>query len=71
MADLTEDVVELQTRIQFQEDIIQKLDEVVIQQDKRMDKLLRRVMELEDRVEQLAFERNNPADPAAEKPPHY
>jgi len=73
MTDLTEDIVELQTRIQFQEDTIHKLDEVIIKQGQRLDHLVRRVVELEERIEQLAFERGNPgsASAADEKPPHY
>jgi SlyX protein len=73
MADLTEDIVELQTRIQFQEDTIHKLDEVVIRQGALLDRMQRKLVELEDRIEQLGYERgaagrNSPAD---EKPPHY
>ena len=73
MTDLTEDIVELQTRIQFQEDTIHKLDEVVIRQGETLDNLWRKIAELEDRIEQLVFEPgaaggNSPAD---DKPPHY
>ena len=73
MTELTEDIVELQTRIQFQEDTIHKLDEVIIKQGQRLDNLVRRVAELEERIEQLAFERDHPgsASAADEKPPHY
>jgi SlyX protein len=73
MTDLTEDIVELQTRVQFQEDTIHKLDEVVIRQGALLDRMQRKLVELEDRIEQLGYERgaagrNSPAD---EKPPHY
>jgi len=71
MPELTDDIVELQTRILFQEDVIHKLDEVLIQQGKRLDNLLRRMHELEDKVEQLSFERNRPGAEVDEKPPHY
>ena len=73
MADLTEDVVELQTRIQFQEDTIHKLDEVVIHQGKLLDRIGRKVAELEERLEQFAFDQRNVGgnSPANEKPPHY
>jgi len=73
MADLTEDIVELQTRIQFQEDTIQKLDEVVIRQGDLLDGLRRKIAELEDRIEQQAFDRGSASgnSPADEKPPHY
>ena len=73
MADLTEDIVELQTRVQFQEDTIQKLDEVVIRQGELLDGMRRKIAELEDRLEQLSFERGSAGGnmPVNEKPPHY
>ncbi|MEZ5489555.1 MAG: SlyX family protein [Gammaproteobacteria bacterium] len=71
MVDLTEDIVELQTKVQFQEDIIQKLDEVVIRQARQLDLLMRRLAVLEDRLEQIIMERDNPAAVAEPRPPHY
>jgi len=57
MTDLTEDIIELQTRIHFQEDTIHKLDEVVIRQGAQLDQIQRKLAELEDRIEQLGYER--------------
>ena len=71
MADLTEEIIELQTKVLFQDDVIQKLDEVIIQQGKRLDGLLERINELEEKLEQLSFDRSNPAAVIDEKPPHY
>lgn len=71
MVDLTEDIVELQTKVQFQEDIIQKLDEVVIRQARQLDLLMRRLAVLEDRLEQIMMERDNPGAAAEPRPPHY
>lgn len=73
MTDLTEDIVELQTRIQFQEDSIHKLDGVVIQQGELLDRMRRKIAELEERLEQLEFDQGKPGDssPLQEKPPHY
>ena len=71
MSDLTEDIVELQTRIQFQDDVIQKLDEVVIRQGEKMDLMTRRLVMLEERLEQLVFERDNPDAQTEPRPPHY
>ena len=73
MTDLTEDIVELQTRIQFQEDTIHKLDEVVIQQGELLDRMRRKIAELEERLEQLVFDQGKPdgSDPLQDKPPHY
>jgi len=71
VSDPIEDIVELQTRLQFQDDMLQKLDEVVIRQEELLDRLQRRLTALEDRLEQLAFEQDQRGAGAAEKPPHY
>jgi len=72
MTDLTEDIIELQTRIHFQEDTIHKLDEVVIRQGAQLDQIQRKLVELEDRIAQLGYERGAAGgmSPAEEKPPH-
>ncbi|MBT8145605.1 MAG: SlyX family protein [Gammaproteobacteria bacterium] len=66
-------MVELQTRIHFQEDAIQKLDDVVIGQGELLDRIRQKMSELEERVEQLTFACSNPGGSASadEKPPHY
>ena len=71
MSDLTEEVIELQTKVLFQDDVIQKLDDEIIQQGKRIERLVQRIDELEDKLEQLSFDRSNPAAAIDEKPPHY
>jgi len=71
MSDLTEDIVELQTRLQFQEDVIHKLDTVVIQQSEVLDALRRRLAVLEERLEQLDHERESTTDTPEPRPPHY
>ncbi|MCW8194128.1 SlyX family protein [Proteobacteria bacterium 005FR1] len=68
---LLEQIIELQTKVQFQEDALHKLDEVVVQQSGLIDRLHRKVKELEDRMEQLRYERSQPQDLGDEKPPHY
>ncbi|MCB1670801.1 MAG: SlyX family protein [Gammaproteobacteria bacterium] len=71
MVDRSEEIVELQTRLQFQDDVLQKLDEVVIKQGQLLDRMMRRMAALEERLEQLVFERDNPAARFEPKPPHY
>ena len=71
MVDLTEEIVELQTRIQFQDDVIHKLDEVVIRQSRDLERVTRQVKALQDRVDRLAFELEKTATPGDERPPHY
>ena len=73
MADdkLSEEIIELQSKLQFQEDTIQHLDDEVIRQTKLIDKLVLRLEQLESRVKDLAA--NSQTDKAAEqeRPPHY
>lgn len=71
MCDLSEDIIELQTRVQFQDDTIQKLDDALVAQGHIVERLRRRIDELEDRLEQLRHERQRPTQPLDEKPPHY
>lgn len=65
------DIVELQTRLQFQDDLIHKLDEIIIQQSRQLEQYRHRLDLLEDRLEQLQFERRQAATTDDEKPPHY
>ena len=71
MNETRQDIVELQTRLQFQDDVIQKLDDAIIRQGELLDRLARRLALLEDRLDQLAYERDTRSPKDNEKPPHY
>jgi SlyX protein len=71
MDEQKEEIVELQTRLQFQDDVINKLDEVVIRQGRELERMARRLAALEERVDRVAFERDKIQGQADEKPPHY
>jgi SlyX protein len=63
---------ELESRAAFQDDLIERLNQVVARQDRELLSLRRRLEELEARLRELA----EAADPAAapgghEIPPHY
>lgn len=66
-----EEIIELQTKLQFQEDALQTLDEVVIRQADALDRMQRQIDELRARLEQWIQESSEPPPPADEKPPHY
>lgn len=68
---LQEQLIELQTQLQFQEDAIQTLDDVVIRQADALDLLQRQFDELKDRLERYRNEYDSGPPPADEKPPHY
>ena len=62
----------LEEKLLFQEDTIQKLDDVVRKQYDAIDRLTRRLKALEDKVNRLQEEvESQPATVVDEKPPHY
>ncbi len=72
--ELHDDVVDLQTRLAFQEQTIEVLDSTIIDQQKQIDALVRELNELKTRVErqeQQGDDEAAPFDPSAERPPHY
>lgn len=66
----SERLVELESRVAFQDDLIESLNEIVARQDREILLLSKRVADLESKVEDIAA-----AAPAAgdghEPPPHY
>lgn len=74
-ASAEEKIIVLQEKILYQEDSIQKLDDVIAQQYKIIDALTRRVKDIEDKMEMLEETMKgtdlNLSPSADEKPPHY
>lgn len=68
---LQEEIVELQTRLLFQEDVIQKLDEVVVAQAEAISKLTLRLAEVERQIDGMRFDQEQNQLPENERPPHY
>lgn len=68
LKDLIED---LQSRVLFQEDTLQQLDNVVIQQSRQIDLLQQQVKILKDRLEAVRSSPIRPFDPDSDRPPHY
>ncbi len=63
------DIIELQTRLAWQEDTLAALSEVVARQDQQISHLQQQVQALQNRLG--AGEAGEPADRANERPPHY
>ena len=62
---------ELESRIAFQDDLIESLNRVIARQDRELAELTRRLEELEARLADLAAA-GAPGGPAGhEVPPHY
>jgi SlyX protein len=63
---------ELESRLAFQDDLIESLNRVVARQDRELASLAQRVKELEARLTDLAEASSQPGGSAGhEVPPHY
>lgn len=65
-------VVELESRLAFQDDLLERLNEVIARQDRELERLAQRLRALEARLAEVA-EAAASAGPSAghEVPPHY
>ncbi len=67
---LEERLVNIETKITFQEDLIEELNKTVYQQQNRLDRLERICESLVRHIESLE-EAGSEGMPAVERPPHY
>lgn len=67
----TEDLIELQTQLSFQEHTIAELNVVLINQQKQMDLLHLEIKLLKDKLGTLEDRVEHGSTPQHEKPPHY
>ena len=67
--DITERLTNLEIKASFTEDLLDKLDEIIIRQQDQIDRLTREVL----RLSQPAPNQDNapPRNPRDELPPHY
>ena len=72
MVDIHEELIELQTRLAYQEDTIAQLNEVITKQDANITALQQQMRVLAKRVEELvAGQEYGESDAVSERPPHY
>lgn len=72
MNDLAEELIELQTRIAYQEDTINQLNQVITKQDADILQLQHQMRLLAKRIDELAFTQADGGEEIAnERPPHY
>jgi len=67
-------LVEIETKIAFQEDLVQELNTIVYEQQKKIDRLEALCNSLVDHIKDLSMavaEGNAAAGAADERPPHY
>jgi len=67
---IEERLVKIETKITFQEDLIEELNKLVYLQQKKLDRLEAICESLVRHIESLA-EGENESKPASERPPHY
>lgn len=72
MSNLNEELIDLQTRIAYQEDTINQLNEMVAKQDADILQLQQQMRLLAKRLDELSFSQGDGVeDVANERPPHY
>ena len=65
-----ERLVKIETKISFQEDLIEELNKIVYQQQKKLDQLEAVCMSLANHIQSLT-EAGNEISPLNERPPHF
>ena len=63
--------IELQSKCAFLEHMVDSLNEVLIEQGRELERLRRRVEQLEDRLRGSGDGTGSQGDPLEERPPHY
>lgn len=70
--DIENELIELQTRIAYQEDTISQLNQVITKQDGDIIQLQQQMRLLAKRLEELSVTQNDGAQEiTSERPPHY
>jgi len=69
--DITARVEELESRVAFQDDLIESLNEVVARQDRELVRLKGRLAEMENRLNDLDTASAGVSPEGHEVPPHY
>lgn len=70
--DPTSRLDELESRLAFQDDLVESLNRMVAAQDRELERLRRRLADLESKLADLAEGASLPgAEPGQEIPPHY
>jgi SlyX protein len=72
ITELGDELIELQTRIAYQEDTITQLNNVVTKQDADIIQLQQQMRLLAKRLDELSFSQNDGSEEITnERPPHY
>ncbi len=69
--ELIQQIIELQAKAVFQEDLLQSLNQIVIEQDKTIRALTERVQRWESKLDDMSYAIESGGTPQSEVPPHY
>jgi SlyX protein len=62
-------LTELEIKLAFTEDLVERLDAVVIEQQRQIDRLMQELMRLREQMQQAGSATSGPS--GDERPPHY
>jgi SlyX protein len=62
-------LTELEIKLAFTEDLVERLDAVVIEQQRQIDRLMQELLRLREQVQQAGSATSGPS--GDERPPHY
>ncbi len=70
MNEFEDKIIEIETKLAFAEESIEQLNDVIVSQQKMLDKLTRQIQLLDKKIEDESqhWQQTNPVD---ETPPHY
>lgn len=69
--ELNQQIIDLQGRVSFQEDLLQSLNETVAEQDKAIQSLRSQLQRWESRLDDMSYSMESASGAASEVPPHY
>lgn len=62
-------LTELEIKLAFTEDVVERLDAVVIEQQRQIDRLMQELLRLREQMQQAGSATSGPS--GDERPPHY
>ena len=71
MTKIEDKIIEIETKITFQEQTIEALNEVIINQQKAIDMLTGQLQQLNQKIQEESQHWNNEGIIVDENPPHY
>lgn len=70
--DVQEQIIDLQSRVLFQEDTLQQLSDMIAQQDKQIQWLQQQLTSVTDKLKEQSYQQSqSDGGDIIERPPHY